>query len=221
MTIYMKTTLLRALALATLFASAGSAAMLSFTGQFDFDNDIGAGQFTLATDANVRLVSLGASGGVNAAGTTIPGGGFDAVLTLYTFDGTFLTFDDDGANVDPDLITGNLIDPEIEIFLAAGQYRFALTQFDNYPVGDFVDGFLYDFDPSFTAFFGCPAWQFCDIFGNDRINRWAVDVSIEPAGAPIPEPSTFVLLGIGVLAVARRRHRHTRCLGNTNPAGRR
>lgn len=200
-------TLARLALLGGLLTAAGSAATLSFTGLLTADNDIGAGQFNVAVDSNVHLISLGASGGTNSDGFVVPGGGFDAVLTLYTFTGSYITFSDDGTTVGPDLITGFQMDPEIAIFLPAGQYRFAVSQFDNYPVGDYVDGFLYDFDSNFTAFYGCPAGEFCDAYGNDRIKRWAVDVTIEPVRAAVPEPSAIALLGAGLALVSVLRKR--------------
>ena len=208
--------LARALALAAITAAlAGPASALtqsfSFTGSFAGDDDVALFFFTLDAPSTVTAITYGYGGGTQVDGSTVPAGGFDPMLTLFSATGLKLAENDDGIGAPFDPNTGDAFDAELSAVLAAGAYVLALTQYDNVSLGDFADGFAEAGNPFFTALYGCTNGQFCDDSGNapfdNRTSAWALDLlNVTTA---VPEPATAALLGIGLggLAAAGLRRR--------------
>ena len=136
-----------------LVAQAGFAGVLSITGSLDPTDPNSTFQYFFSTAAAGPFVaqSFGYGGGVNAAGTVIPAGGFDTYLSLFAGSGpdaTFAASADDGgcppAGVDP-----NCRDSRLAIAaLAAGDYVLVVATFgnmsfaENYGSGTLGDGFI-------------------------------------------------------------------------------
>ncbi len=155
---------------ATLIASAACAlgANFSYTGNLSSDDQVLLFGFTVTDPSDVTLRTLSYGGGINTAGTIIPAGGFDPVLSLFGSDGTLVAFNDDIA-----ITTGNL-DALIEQSLLSGSYTLALTQATSLPVG-----------PNLAAgFTGSGARNF-----NGRTSAFAVDILIVPTNSPEQPPS--------------------------------
>ncbi len=197
-----------AVVLAACAALPAQAATISFTGTFDSDDDLELFSFTLGSASTVTMMTLSYAGGVNAAGDLIAPGGFDPILTLFDASGAFLAENDDGTppDVGVDPVSGGAFDSYFELALGPGSYILALTQFDGFAAGSHLsDGF----QPQ--TFFSCPNGTFCDTAGKNRTSAWAVDIlGVDSATSAVPEPSSIMLLGLGLLAVAgglRRRPR--------------
>ena len=186
---------------AAMLASGASAASFSYTGSFGLDNDKAAYNFTLATAGTVTLTSLGYAGGVNAAGSTVAGGGFDSVLSLYDAAGTGIAFNDDGAGAATDS-TGHASDAGLSLSLAAGTYKVYLTQYSNFGPATLPGLFAFDGQPNFRG-------GFVDFYGSQRDGHWALDISgVDSALAgSVPEPATWGLMiaGFGMVGAASRR----------------
>lgn len=180
----------------------------SLGGFFDGDDDVREFEFTIAVDSIVTIETVSYAGGLLVGfGFPDPGGGFDPILSLFDGSGLFIDEDDDDddsigpGNVDP--VTFASFDSFLQPALAAGTYTVVITQFDNFFLGGFGDpistGFEGEGDPFLTEIFGCDAGQFCDAFGNDRSNRFAINLSAEALA--VPEPASLALLGFGLIGV--------------------
>lgn len=185
-----------AAALAVAVTSPAAAVDFSFTGTLDTPNSTAFFDFTVASQSLVTFRTWGYAGGVNAAGTTIAAGGFDAILTIFdAADGTLLAEQDDGLGVvaiDP--ATGSGFDAFATVLLNAGDYRLGVRVFPGFTNGSNVaDGFTIanSFDGRTNAF---PA---------DLLN-----VNVAP-GPAIPEPASWAMLiaGFGLTGAALRRRR--------------
>ncbi len=165
--------------LAALAAAQAVAADFSFRGVFASDNDKREFFFTLAQPAQVKLRTWSYAGGTNAAGTVIPGGGFDPTLSLFDSSGGTIVFNKDGGcgQVAADSSTNSCWDAYISVQLPAGTYRAVLTQSDNIPNGpSILDSFYYNGQANFTQPPGNAAAGFWDFFPSQRNGNYAVDV---------------------------------------------
>ena len=197
------------------------AANLTLQGNFTADDNVQLFSVSLAAPAAIDFRSYGYAGGTTSTGVTVPRGGFDTILTLFSSSGAFLDENDDGAGVATDPSTGLAADARITANLAAGSYTVALTQYDNFSIGDLADGFTeagrptFTADPNFANGGPCPGNMFRDISGSDgrcRDGHWALDfvnvASVTPVAAT-PEPSALLLAGVGLalLLLSRLFHR--------------
>lgn len=204
--------LLRALASAAMvlvFAGEASALSFSFTGTFAGDDDVDLFLFTLDAPATVTAITYSYAGGTQANGNAVPAGGFDPMLTLFDATGLKLADNDDGIAAPFDPNTGDAFDAELSAALPVGAYLLALTQYDNFSLGDLADGFAESGHPFFTALYGCSNGQFCDNSGDDpfdnRTSAWALDLLNVTSAVPEPVTGALFGLGLGSLGAWRRR----------------
>ena len=215
---------------------------ITLQGAFTQDDDVQLFDFSVVAPAivgslSVDLRSYGYAGGTTNNGQTIPRGGFDTVLTLFSATGTLIAENDDGAGVATDPLTGFAADARITTTLASGNYILALTEYDNFANSSTLPGGFsesghpnFTANPTFTSGGPCPGNLFRDISSTSarcRTGNWAVDfvnvVSATPRNvSTTPEPASIVLLGaglfaFGLLSVLRERfHRSVRraCIGS-------
>jgi hypothetical protein len=200
----------------TLLSGSVSAASFSFTGNLITDDDVQLFNFTVGSTSTVTLLTLSYAGGTNFQGDTIAEGGFDPIMALFTGAGTFIQGNDDGdcyitpPEVATSGVTGECLDTYLQTTLAPGDYTVAVSQYDNYNVGDLSDGFINEGLPNFTAPAGCSNGQFCDIAATNRTGFWAFDIlNVDSASvvSEVPAPAAVWLFGSGILGligVARR-----------------
>jgi hypothetical protein len=223
-----------------LFTGLATAGSFSFTGTFVQDDQLQIFLFT-APSASVTLRTWSYAGTfdvlgnpvTNAAGNTIPVGGFDPALTVFDAGTVGLgplspwaggNNDGDPAIVAVDPATGNAFD---SLLLLTGldpthTYALVLSENDNLSPGyssTYGDGFSQAGQGDFTAGEqGCaPGTPFCQgPFAPPRSGQWAVDIlgvrDATEAGSS-PEPGSMLLLatGIGTLALLRRRGKQRMC----------
>lgn len=194
----------RVLLVATLFCAVILAGEISITGSLipDDPNDVFTYPFTLSSDTGLVVQSWGYGGGMNAAGTTIPGGGFDGYLSLFVGTGltaTFLASNDDGG-CPPGTPAPSCRDPRLALSVPAGDYVLAVSTFgnmsfaENYGAGTLGDGFV-----GLGSYFD---WENL----SDRTPEFAVDISITSSDTLlIPEPSPLVLVVTSLAGLAGMR----------------
>ena len=180
------------------------AATVSLTGSLDPSdaNDVLLYQFSVPTITDLVFQSYGFGGGVNAAGTLIPSGGFDPYLSVFAGTGPsaiFIASNDDGTcppgNFDP-----TCSDPTLSLpAQPAGWYTVALTVFDNFSFAEnFGSGTLGDGFIGLGDYFSVGSGSF-------RTSNYALDVS-SSAGF-VPEPGTMFLCAAGAALVFQLRRR--------------
>jgi hypothetical protein len=174
------------------------ASPVSYAGSFLTDDQVDLFTFQVDTAGTVTLQTFGYAGGVDGAGVTVAAGGFDPVLTLFEGSGNFLETNDDGACgvVGTDPTTLNCFDAYLSLPLGVGDYTLALTEADNLPLGDLVDGFSQVGNGNFS----CPEFlgqtgAFCDASPSQRDGQYEVDIDAPALSpSPAPEPASGVLL---------------------------
>ena len=159
----------------------------SFTGNLNNNNEVQPFFFTVAEPTTITLQTFSYDGGTNAAGTAIPGGGFDPILSLFdAISGRLLVQNDDGFGLDSFL----------GVDLNAGNYFATLTKFGSFPAGQLLsEGFL-------------------GSGGGSTDLHWAVDILNAssasmgvPYISPIPEPGTYAMFLAGLGLLGWRMHR--------------
>ncbi len=171
-------------------ARLSGAPAFSYTGSFASDNDKRVFYFDLAAAGTVTLRTYSYAGGMNAAGATIPGGGFDPTLSVFDAGGNLVAYNRDGGcgTVAVDAVTSFCWDSYLALPLPTGHYRAVLTQSDNLPNGPtLADSFVYDAQTTFTAAPGSAAPGFWDFFPSKRTAAYAVDI----VGAATSETTTI------------------------------
>lgn len=201
-------------AICAAFAGVASASSFSYTGSFVTDDQIQDFLFTLSGPSTITATTYSYAGGINQAGTTIPEGGFDPWLAIFSSSGVLLASNDDGTcgQVGTDINTGACFDAYISDTLGAGTYTLVLSESDNSPAGgNLSDGYTRTGQPDFTSMYGCSNGIFCDINADNRTGNYAVDIDNIPSsslpGGTAPEPATFLLLGGGFAGVFMLRRR--------------
>lgn len=88
------------LVLALLGATAALADNFSFQGTFTKDDNVQLFTFNVGSTSTVTLRTWSYAGGVDAAGVTIPRGGFDPILALFDSTGAYINQNDDGTSAE-------------------------------------------------------------------------------------------------------------------------
>lgn len=196
--------------------SIASAASFSFNGTFTADDNVQLFHFTVGATSDVILRTWSYAGGVDAAGATVPEGGFDPILALFDSTGAKIDQNDDGGtSVPADSVTGSHFDTFLEeTSLAAGTYTVSVMEYDNFANGpNLSDGFSEQGQGDFTgSAYGCSNGIFCDVNHANRTADWEFDIlGVNSASTPptsgVPEPGSIGLLlaGISGLAILRKR----------------
>ncbi len=198
--------------------SPGHAADFSFSGSFASDDEVQLFDFLVGAPSEVTLRTLSYAGGTQADGRVVAAGGFDPILSLFDGAGALIERNDDGTGVPEDPVTGRAYDTALSLTLTPGSYTVAISQYDNFPLGDLAAGFANTGQPVFTDA-GNPLCRsgvpFCDITGDQRSNAWAFDIlNVEtaavipgPGPAAIPAPAALPLLLGGLVAIGLLRRR--------------
>jgi len=184
--------------------SASNAALINFTGQIEYHNDVIYNYFTLDSDSSdVRMWTDSFKSGEN----------FDPITALWDADsGALIQENDDDDTVNP--ATQTYYDSGLNLgFLSAGNYLFTVATYANFAAGtNLSDGFSYDDQsPIQLAQWDQPANDI-DMGPNwsvwlDNVDRASnpddPDDSDDPAS--VPEPGSVFLLSLGLAGIAFRR----------------
>ena len=152
---------------------------------------------------------------VTAATTSYAAGGFVPVVSLFNATtGAFVAVDGGDASCTngrmKDGTTGLCNDAFLNTAVAAGSYKVVLTEFDNFPNGNFSDGFSEAGNGNFTSA-ACgtsgPFWETDLAPCVQRTGNYSLNLST--ASTATPEPATVWLI-LPVLAIAAYRFRRVK-----------
>jgi len=188
----MTTTLIqRTLLAAALAASAAGAqaADFIFNGQISQHNDVVQIDFSVAAPTTVKLWTDSWQGGLNV----------DPLLTLFNANGSLVV---GGSNDDNDSIGSGqgYYDAGLSLLLA-GSYRLTLTAASNEAVGPLLaNGFSYSADaPIALADWTQPSSDINK--GDQKGGFWQLHLDGVTMAAAVPEPASYAMLLVGLLAV--------------------
>jgi len=152
----------------------------TYTGTFDSDDNVVYVQLDLAEDSLIQFESFGYAGGTMSDGSVVAEGGFDTVLHLFQPFGTEILDQDDGASR-VSASSGLALDFLAQMYLTAGQYFIAITQYAN-----FWDGGVWS---------GAQTDGFVDFAGNIRTNQYAFEYAVldAPVVSAVPIPAALWL----------------------------
>jgi hypothetical protein len=197
---------------------------ISYTGSLATPEDVFEQSFSLAATSDIQIVTWGFGGGLNAAGTLIPAGGFDPLVALFTGAGDIVTdsFGNPVAGADTlsDFIgncppagmvvigtgSGNSVCGDIFLQahnLPAGSYLLVLSDANNIPFavdpGPPASTMLSDGFSDLTG----GVFQTCNTIANGTFcitptNNYAVDLIVQ---SDVPEPGPAGLLAAGLAAM--------------------
>ena len=197
------------------------ASTISQTGSLASPEDTYQLQFNVGSTSTITLQTWGFGGGVNAAGNTIPAGGFDPFISFFDASGNIVDIGGDPNNPagtsdtvsnyssfmgcppagtvafsNGDNVCGDIT---MSFQLAAGNYSLVLSDADYQPFAVYDNGNLSEGFIDFTG----GVFQTCDINSAGATAcitpdaNWAFDLS-GVTQAPVPEPSTLVLVVSGL-----------------------
>jgi hypothetical protein len=193
------TKLMTLLAASLLFAGSALATDYDFSGHLRYHNDVLSYSFTTTGATTVTLFT-----------SSWDEGNFDPMLGLWSSNGNLLTWQDDGHNVGSTFSNGISYthgnwDTYYSYALAAGTYNVTLSTYYNAPVGSNLSaGFSYDNQTPIAI----PDWsQPANGVRGDYYAFHVLGVETANNNNPVPEPSTLILLGAGLLGLGFARKR--------------
>lgn len=187
-----------------------------FSGTFVKDNDVLRFNFNVASASTVTVFS-----------SSWDDGGFDPILAIWNSAGALMYQQDDGHNTGTTASNGinythGTWDSYYSVFLTSGDYIATVAQYANFAVNtNLSGGFSQDGNPNFTydlGYGGATQPYFNGVWDDNdpRTGNWAFHLLnvasaevIDPNDPtnPVPEPSTLLLLGGGLLGIGLARKR--------------
>ena len=178
----------------------------SYTGSFANDSDVQFFDFFLSADSSTVLINtLSLTGGTNAVGEVITGGGFNPYLSLWDKSTGNWVFDTVAKNIADEAVISSTASYSYGTLLA-GNYLLALSQFDNMAAGtNLSEGFAAAL--GLASFAGSPPFT---LNGGGGSGHWAVDInnvdSASIRAVPLPSAFGFMVSGLlGLAALTRRK----------------
>jgi hypothetical protein len=174
-----------------------NAADFSFTGNFEHNDEVQEFNFTVtAPTSDVTLRTWSWTGGTNAAGTEVAGGGFDPILALFDASGNLLGQNDDGGSERDSLLTHAL---------SVGNYTATVTQYNSFAHGSLLaDGFQGTY---LTNFGSRDSHWALDILNVNTASLGASYISeVSPPLIPEPESYALLLAGLGLVTFMAGTH---------------
>jgi len=175
-----------------LLSGSANAALINFTGDITYHNDVVYTYFTLNNNAtNVRVWTDSYQNGTN----------FDPITALWDSTGALIQENDDDSTINPS--TQTVFDSGFNLpSLSAGTYLFTVATYNNFANGaNLSAGFAFDSQtPIPLAQWDQPA------SGLNMGTHWSVwldgvDSASNPNANSVPEPTSFILLALGMIGI--------------------